>query len=307
MSGVTKALGKVFRKVVPGLKKILPAGLALGALVFTAGAALGSLPTWGSAISQTAAKLGLGEGLTNILTGAVTQAGYGAALGAAGAAITGGKVDKGALLGALTGAITGGVSGAAGWETDPLKGLNDDPMKATADTVRTPANSGVVEQSSNYLDPGDGVPGVDNDMNVGGGAAGPRRGLLVDDLTSDVPGSTRVTSTGATTEPKGWLERHQTLVGSGIAGAGRAAATYLAGGAEASAAEKAREQRAANYRSGTRGLMVDQPADQPVDPTNARAPVPTPTGPAPRTPQTVGGYRYDKNRGGVDWVNEGAA
>lgn len=306
MSGVTKALGKVFKKVVPGLKKVLPAGLALGALVFTAGAALGALPTWGSAISQTAARLGLGEGLTNILSGAVTQAGYGAALGAAGAAITGGKVDKGALLGAVTGAITGGVTGGLGMQTDPLKGLGEqtDPMKATAAPGVDAAGSGV-EQSSPYSpENGDGLTGtgIDSDMSVGGGAASPRRGLMMDDLTSDVPGATKATPTGTTTEPKGWLERHQTLAGSALSGAGRAAATVIAGGAEASAAQKAREQRAANYRSGTRGLMLDEPAD----PTNARAPVPTPTGPAPRAPQTVGGYRYDKTKGSVDWVNEGA-
>jgi hypothetical protein len=155
---------------------------------------------------------------------------------------------------------------------------------------------------------GDGLTGtgIDSDMTLGGAVDGApidatslpendqplRRGLM--------SGYTAPSSAPAS-EPKGWLERHQTLVGSGVAGAGRAAATYLASGAETSAAERAREQRAANYRSGTRGLMLDQPAD----PTNARAPVPTAAGPAPRAPQTVGGYKYDKTKGTVDFVSEG--
>jgi len=320
MSGILKSVSKTFRKLVPGLKKILPYGLAIGALVFSAGAALGALPSWGSAVQGVVAKLGISETLAGALTGAVTQAGYGAALGAGGALLTGKDPGKGALLGALTGAVTGGVSGGMGYETDPLKGLNE-PGGAPAGVpgpTDAPALDGV-EQGSNYTAPyGDTMPGgVDSNYDLGGMAGdGPmvgatdapsldsarggvpsiRRGLYSDSVAQgplDAP---------APAEPKGWLEKHQTLMGATIQGAGRAGAQFFASGADADSQQKARDQRANNYRSGTRGLYNEPP----VDPTNARAPVPTATGDMPRTPQTVGSYQYNKEKGQLEFVKEGA-
>lgn len=321
MSGIIKSVTKAFKKVVPNLKKILPYGLAIGALVFTAGAALGALPSWGTAVQGVVAKLGISETMAGILTGAVTQAGYGAALGAGGAFLTGKDPGKGALLGALTGAVTGGVSGGMGYETDPLKSLNPDtgaPAGVPGPT-EAPALDGV-EQGSNYTAPyGDTMPGgVDSDFDLGGGTGdGPMVGATdaptLDSARADgTPALRRGLYSGSvaqspldatkTAEPKGWLERHQTLVGSTIQGAGRAGAQFFASGADADSQQKARDQRAANYRTGTRGLYNEPPAD----PTNARAPVPTATGDMPRTPQTVGSYQYNKEKGQLEFVKEGA-
>lgn len=310
MSGIMKSIGKTFKKIVPNLKKILPYGLAIGALVFTAGAALGALPSWGTAVQGVVAKLGISETLAGALTGAVTQAGYGAALGAGGALLAGKDPSKGALLGALTGAVTGGVSGGLGYETDPLKGLNE-PGGAPAG-VPGPT-SDVVEQSATYSpEGGDGLTGtgIDSDMSLGGAVTGdgslPGATSLPE---NDMPlrrglysGATAPSAAAPGGEPKGWLERHQTLVGSTIQGAGRAGAQFFASGADADSQQKARDQRAANYRTGTRGLYNEPPAD----PTNARAPVPTATGDMPRTPQTVGSYQYNKEKGQLEFVKEGA-
>ena len=313
MSGIIKSVTKVFKKVVPNLKKILPIGLAIGALVFTAGAALGALPSWGTAVQGVVAKLGISETLAGALTGAVTQAGYGAALGAGGAFLAGKDPSKGALLGALTGAVTGGVTGGLGMETDPLKGLNPDATAAMPGPTQAPGLDGV-EQTSNYTAPyGDAGPGgVDSDFDVGGAVTGDgplpgatslpendvplRRGLYSGSVAQSPLDAPKAG------EPKGWLERHQTLVGSTILGAGRAGAQFFASGADAESQQKARDQRANNYRSGTRGLYTEPPAD----PTNARAPVPTATGDLPRTPQTVGSYRYDKEKGQMVFEREGA-
>lgn len=108
MSGFLKSIGKVFKKVVKTVVKVLPYALAAAAVVFTAGAALGlGLPTFTAAVGGVAAKLGLGATLTGALTGSITSAGFGAAIGG----VLGGS--KGLKMGALTGALTGGLMGAA--------------------------------------------------------------------------------------------------------------------------------------------------------------------------------------------------
>lgn len=120
MSGVTKAVGKVFKSVGKTLKWVVPAVLAAGAIVFTAGAAIPAIGAlvgtggWGAAASSLTGLLGLSTETTlgSIVAGAITQAGTGAALGAFTSAITGGKIVGGLELGAAAGAITGGVMGA---------------------------------------------------------------------------------------------------------------------------------------------------------------------------------------------------
>ena len=132
MSGVISSVGKVFRRVAKVAKKVLPIALAVGAVVFTAGAMMGQLPSWGTAVSGFMGKLGLDASgmLGRTLIGAVTQAGYGAVLGAGTSLVTGGKIENGLLMGAAGGAVTGGITGAAGWNTDPLSGLNKPPAAA---------------------------------------------------------------------------------------------------------------------------------------------------------------------------------
>lgn len=89
MSGLFKSIGKVFKKAVKVIKKIAVPALAVAAVVFTGGAALGALPTMSSALGGVVSSLGLSSGLTSALTTGLTNAGFGALLG--------GK--KGALMG----------------------------------------------------------------------------------------------------------------------------------------------------------------------------------------------------------------
>lgn len=110
MSGVFKAIGRVFKAVVKTVIKIAPYALAAAAVVFTAGAALGVLPAFGAAVGGVVSSLGLSAAVTGALTGAITSAGFGAAIGF----VTGGKkgLQKGALMGALTGGVLGFVNPA---------------------------------------------------------------------------------------------------------------------------------------------------------------------------------------------------
>lgn len=89
MSGLFKSIGKVFKKAVKVIKKIAVPALAVAAVVFTGGAALGVLPAMSSALGGVVSSLGLSSGLTSALTTGLTNAGFGALLG--------GK--KGALMG----------------------------------------------------------------------------------------------------------------------------------------------------------------------------------------------------------------
>jgi hypothetical protein len=118
VSGLVKGIKKSFKRISKsGAGKILGGALALGAIVFTGGAALG-LPAmaggWGGAVSSGLGALGLsGTGaIGSALTGAVTQAGYGALIGGAASLATGGEFLEGAAQGAMAGAVTGGVTGA---------------------------------------------------------------------------------------------------------------------------------------------------------------------------------------------------
>ncbi len=96
MSGVIKGVGKVFKRVASSASKILPVALAAGAVMFTAGNALGVTSSWGDAVKSVTDSLGMGSTLSNVISGAVTNAGYGAVAGAATSAIAGGDVMKGA-------------------------------------------------------------------------------------------------------------------------------------------------------------------------------------------------------------------
>jgi hypothetical protein len=116
MSGVAKAIGKVFKKVANVVKKVAPIALAAGAILFTGGAALGLTAGFGGAIAGALGSVGISTtgALGSILTGAVTQAGYGAAIGGVASMVGGGDFEDGAAIGAIGGAITGGLTGAVG-------------------------------------------------------------------------------------------------------------------------------------------------------------------------------------------------
>jgi len=192
MSGVAKAVGKVFKKVTKVVKKVAPVVLAGAAIYFTAGAALGAAPLWGTAASQLVSQMGAQGVVANVLSGAVTQAGYGAATGGLVSAISGGDITKGVRRGALIGAATGGATGGLGLRTDPLSAQSApqgastgqagaEVMAGTGDVARASAPAGV---------------------GAGAGAGG----------SSSAPG---LFGQG------GWLERNQQLVGTTVSGLGQ--------------------------------------------------------------------------------------
>jgi len=115
MSGVVKAVKKVFKKVVKVAKKVAPIALAAGAIIFTGGAALGLTAGWGATVSSVVGSLGGTGVLSNVLTGAITYGGYGALAGGAMAGLSGGDMMKGAQKGALVGAVSGGVASGLGF------------------------------------------------------------------------------------------------------------------------------------------------------------------------------------------------
>ncbi len=111
MSGMVKSVGKIFKKVAKGIKKVAPYALAAAAIYFTAGAALGGTASFGS-MSSTAMTNMFGEGiLADTLAGAVTQAGYGSLIGGAISGVSGGDISEGMQKGALVGSLTGGATG----------------------------------------------------------------------------------------------------------------------------------------------------------------------------------------------------
>lgn len=115
MSGVAKAIGKVFSKIGDVVKKVAAPLLAIGAIVFTGGAALGLAPLaggWGGAVAAGLGAIGAPPG--GVLASVLTQAGTGAALGGLTSLATGGDFAKGATMGAMGGAVTGGISGMMG-------------------------------------------------------------------------------------------------------------------------------------------------------------------------------------------------
>lgn len=153
MSGIFKAIGKVFSKIVSVVVKIAPFALAAAAVVFTGGAALGLLPTFGAAVGGLVSSLGLSAAVTGALTGAITSAGFGAALGF----ITGGTkgMQKGALFGALSGGVLGAINPTTfGIVKDPITGgVTTAHDLATGAAAAGEAAKGIAPISSDMLNP----------------------------------------------------------------------------------------------------------------------------------------------------------
>lgn len=102
MSGLFKAIGKIFKSVFNVIKKVALPVLAIGAVVLTGGAALGlGLPS----LAGIGAKLGLSTALQGVLA----TAGKSALIGAIGSAVTGGDILKGAATGFALGGALGGI------------------------------------------------------------------------------------------------------------------------------------------------------------------------------------------------------
>jgi hypothetical protein len=249
MSGVVKSIGKVFRRVAKAAVRIAPVALAAGALLFTAGSALGV--TGGMGWGQAAASIGkvFGEGtFANVVTGAVTQAGYGALAGAATAAVSGGDPLQGAQAGALGGAVTGGVMGGMGLGTDPFEdgfGNAAGAEKVAIDPQLTSAQ---------------GAPSLDS---LGGARADLGQVSLPKWISQapDAPASSSkglLSSIGSALDKGGWVERNQGLVGNVVSGVGKG---LLSGGSDkyevmAQMQRDEAKRIADNYRTGT-GWMIN--------------------------------------------------
>lgn len=235
MSGAVKAVKKVFKKVVKPVAKVLPIALAVGAVVFTAGNALGALPSWGDAVSSMTGTSTIG----NILGGAITQAGYGAAIGAAGAAVTGNSITTGAGLGAAAGAITGGVTGAM--------------QPSTPGTPTTPGTTGSPSSSPITQTPLPPPP-----------SGAPAGAPVASAAAAGVSGGGNATGAGLLA-PGNWLERNQELVGGVVGGLGKgllaSAEADDAGKQQIDIMRERQAQIAANYGNPTKGLLGDGSTD----------------------------------------------
>lgn len=271
MSGVVKAVGKVFKPVVKLVKKIAPIALGIGALVMTGGAALGAMPAWGSAISGLTGSLGLGSTMTGVLTGAVTQAGYGAAIGGLTSAVTGGNVLKGMKGGAVTGAITGGLMGGMGFETDPLKGLGKEGAESAAADGLSEISISATRRPESVLSATSG--GQAAAASSAGGAA---PGFL---------------------EAGGWLERNQELASGLIGGVGSGITAHMDNQFVKKENQRQRDWITDNYQTSGRGLLNAGSTDyihrQPQRPTPEQR----------YDPRTYGGrYIYSPEQGRVVFV-----
>lgn len=284
------SIGRVFRRVGKALKKVAGPALAIGAIAFTAGAALG-LPAmaggWGGAVSGALGKVGLSSSsvMGRVLVGAVTQAGYGAAIGGVAAAATGGDITDGTSKGALAGGLSGGIMGAMGMGTDPLARAfgqgGDITAPAASNTLASPvggAMPAMAEGTGLYAAAGGAAPGaMAPSLPVAGGPAA-----------------------AAGTGP-GWLNNLtgnsglMTLAGNALAGIGSGGADKLA------ADERFRLQQAGfDFERDMRGELVaanDGIRDygQPLPATmNARA-----VGPTAAPAVGKGRYEYDPALGRI--------
>ncbi len=273
MSKVVKGVKKVFKKVFKVVKKIAAPALAVAAIVFTGGAALGIGALqggWGAIASTIGGKLGGGL-LSKVVTGAITQAGYGAAIGGVTNAIMGGSFSEGAKAGAIAGAVTGGITGGV------QHFMPSTPPAGTAPAGTAPASTA----------PGASVPS---------GGPGVPTALPPSTVPTAAP---TMAPRGGLFRAGGWFERNQDMVGKVVSGVGQG---LMAGSAADSEADLLRERyrlTAANYEGvdpgqGYRGLM--SPSRAQVEPTGAQPPPPQYN---PRRSYGSFEYQYDSSQGRI--------
>ncbi len=261
MSGVVKTVGKVFKKVVKVVKKVLPIALAGAAIFFTAGSALGLTPSFGAFTSGLVGKLGLSSTLSGILTGAVTQAGIGAALGGGLSLVTGGDFLEGAQGGALAGAVTGGVLGGFGLPTDPFpsQGPEGGFFSSTTGPSSTVAPTSTTAPS-NATNAISGAPSV---------ATGPPVNLTqpqIQGISPELLGGAAKTAADTSTGLLSKLTSDRVIAGA-VEGVGKGIFSFAGSQVEAEATEQAarlaaesdeaaRQRIAGNFASTGRGLLT---------------------------------------------------
>lgn len=287
MSGVVKFVKKVFKAVTKVVSKVLPIALAAGAIIFTAGAALGLAPLgiaggWGGAVSSLTGALGLsGSSLGGALTGAITQAGYGAALGGIGGMITGSGFTQGAQMGALAGGLTGGVMGGLGMQTDPLSGVfrSGTPASGVPDVTSAGISQQGAVQSGAIQAAQNGV------QNVAGAA----------------PVAQQAAGSGIGAGVGSFIEKNGTMIGTALGGIGSGLMTGLAAKEKTEAEEKAAGRRTASYQ----GLPTHSAwqGDATARPTPSQA-FKTPPFIKPKaSPFGGGGYQFDPSTGMIVYVD----
>lgn len=286
MSGVLKSVGKVFKKVGKAVGKILPAVLAVGATVFTAGAALG-LPAmaggWGGAVSSV---FGGGSTIGNMLTGAVTQAGYGAALGGAASMIGGGSFSDGAAAGAAAGAVGGGLMAGMGGGTDLLAGKVGQSTANRFDTAWSTAAGG-------------GQGNMTPDA-VGQFAAG--KGLTAPTPTPTVAGASMPAPAAAGGNGlMSFLKDNQAVVGQTLSGLGSGLMQGLA--AKDAAAAREKEQQRVTDSYGVDPNTLAGLGSSPQTTTGAPTPAEAYSRRDASAPKSgKGRYKFNPTSGTIEWV-----
>lgn len=241
MSGVIRGVKRVFKRVVKVVKKLAPIALAVGALVFTGGAALGLTGGWGATAASLSSALGATGTAGAALTGAITQAGYGALIGGGLSKASGGSFAEGAKLGAVSGAITGGITGA---------------LSAAPGTARV----------------AQGAVNAGNQAGSVASQAGTVATQTAGQTAGQVAGQTvgKSATGGLLSKAAGWVERNQTLVGNTISGIGKGLLSSSAADAEKDLLNDRYRRIEQNYAgvnpSGNyRGLLPGQNGQSPTE------------------------------------------
>ena len=254
MSGVIKGVGKVFKRVASGASKILPVALATGAVLFTAGNALGVTSSWGDAVKSVTDSLGMGSTLSNVISGAVTNAGYGAVAGAATGAIAGDAM-KGAQYGAAAGAVMGGAKGAYDSYSGGDGGGGDSAPSETASGGDSPATGAKVETAP---PPSDAAQGARNGLlrNNMPGATATTAATPANAATGGAVPAAANSSGSGIFDKGGWLERNQGLVGNTLTGLGKGLLAADAGDAQVKAMKERADIIRSNYGGARTGLLT---------------------------------------------------
>lgn len=259
MSGALKSVKKVFKKAVKVVRKVAPVALGVGALVFTAGAALG-VPAmaggWSGAVSSLVGKTGATGMLGSVLSGAIEKAGYGAIIGG----VIGGK--DGLEKGALGGAVVGGVMGGFNYNPNTAAAISGTPPPGSAppSQAATPTSTAPVAAKGAaggaYTSAGAPIaPGAPTSV------ATPASMSTASAVPAAAAAPAAAPSTGGLFSQGGWIERNGALVGSLGAGVGQgllASAGDDDGEALLERDQATRDAIAANYGAVGTGLLTPE-------------------------------------------------
>lgn len=208
------------------MTKVLPIALAVAAVVFTGGAALGVLPTFATAMAGVVGGLGLSAGAATALTGALVGAGFG---GAIGFATSGGKLaglQKGALLGGVTGGL-GMINGIDGVSSALAKQAAGQSFQGGLDAI-VAGNEASLASTMGGVGAGDAA--------ISGGLAADTAGATASGMVGDAAASAGGSAVGSvgdaiTSAGAAPLTTTSVMPSSLLAGGGAGTATSAATGA----------------------------------------------------------------------------